>query len=225
MVHIDSSLRRFTQLAAQPAKVALPAKAAQSGAISAPAIPDFRALFSGVATPTTAESDQTTAAQPAQAAQTQTADATTAQAIADFRALFGGGGVTTPATAGASVTTPATAEPAQTTAAPTAESVFGANPWVTNPTGQGPSGTYSFNPLYFATPQTAAKVAQMVGGTVVENSELAGAGGFAQQQPNLMVKLPDGRLVNAGLIASFYTHGYPQSYIDRLIANEVNTTT
>ena len=36
-----------------------------------------------------------------------------------------------------------------------------------------------------------------------------------------MVKLSDGRLINPGLVASFYTHGYPQSYVDQMIANEV----
>ncbi len=110
--------------------------------------------------------------------------------------------------------------------APTAESVFGPNPWLSNPTGAAPNGiTYSYNPLYFATPQTAAKVAQMVGGTVVESNSFTTNGGpFAQQQPCQMVRLADGRLINAGLVASFYTHGYPQSYIDKLVAAEVNNT-
>ena len=43
----------------------------------------------------------------------------------------------------------------------------------------------------------------------------------AQQQATQMVRLPDGRLINPGLVASFYTHGYPQSYIDMMIAAEV----
>lgn len=150
----------------------------------------------------------------AQTSQAQTtASSVNDQAVADFRALFSG------------VTTAGTAQPTTTNTAPTAESVFGANPWVTNPTGQGPWGTYAFNPLYFATPQTAAKVAQMLGGTVVQSNEFTASGGsFSQQQPNQMVKLADGRLVNPGLVASFYTHGYPQSYIDQLIANEVRDT-
>ena len=105
--------------------------------------------------------------------------------------------------------------------APTAQSVFGPNPWISNPTGTGPDGSsYSYNPMYFATAATAAQVAQMVGGTVVASDQLANAGGFAQQQPNQMVRLANGTLINAGLVASFYTHGYPQSYIDRLVANE-----
>jgi hypothetical protein len=110
-------------------------------------------------------------------------------------------------------------------AAPTAESVFGPNPWIANPTGTSADGsTYGYNPLYFATAATAAKVAQMVGGKVVASDQLAAAGGFLQQQPNQMIELADGRLVNAGQVAAFYTHGYPQSYIDMLIQNETQGT-
>src|SRR5260370_5582190 len=54
--------------------------------------------------------------------------------------------------------------PATTTSsmAPTAQSLFGANPWSTGAGGTGPSGSYSYNPYYFATPATAANVAQML---------------------------------------------------------------
>jgi hypothetical protein len=108
------------------------------------------------------------------------------------------------------------------TSTPTAESVFGPNPWVANPTGTGPGGPYPLNPYYFATPQTAAIVAQMVGGTVVQaNSFTPNGGGFRQPQANLMVQLPDGRMINPGLVASFYTHGYSQSYVDMMVACEV----
>ena len=108
---------------------------------------------------------------------------------------------------------------------PTAESVFGDNPWVADPTGIAPNGdSYGYNPLYFATASTAAQVAQMVGGTVVTDNELAPGGGFLQQQPNEMVQLSNGTLINPGLVAAFYTHGYPQSYIDQMIANEVSGT-
>jgi hypothetical protein len=110
-------------------------------------------------------------------------------------------------------------------AAPTAESVFGSNPWIANPTGTAPDGSsYGYNPLYFATAATAALVAQMVGGKVVASDQLASAGGFQQQQPNQMVELANGRLINAGQVAAFYTHGYPQSYIDMLIQNETQET-
>ena len=108
--------------------------------------------------------------------------------------------------------------------APTAESVFGANPWMSNPTGIAPNGqTYGYNPYYFATQKTAQQVAQMVGGTVVTANQFTpgGGGGFMQQQPNYMVQLPDGRMINPGLVASFYDHGYPQSYVDMMVACEV----
>jgi hypothetical protein len=63
----------------------------------------------------------------------------------------------------------------------------------------------------------------MVGGTVVQSNQFTGNGGvFTQQQPNLMVQLPDGHLINPGLVASFYAHGYPQSYVDQLVSNEVD---
>jgi hypothetical protein len=143
-------------------------------------------------------------------------ETSTDSGAADFRALF------TPKV-------PSTAVPGSLPApkpSPTAESVFGPNPWVTNPTGTGPDGsTYGYNPLYFATLETAAKVAQMVGGTVVQSNQFTGNGGtFTQQQPNQMVQLPDGRLINPGLVASFYTHGYPQSYVDQMVLNEVKNT-
>lgn len=131
-----------------------------------------------------------------------------------FSALFPDTGTHTPA-------------PAQSTAppAPTAESVFGANPWLANPTGQGPGGSFGFNPIYFATPQTAAQVATMLGGKVVQANDICSASGspFAQQQPNEMVQLPNGKVVNAGVIASFYTHGYPQSFVDQMVANEIKS--
>src|ERR1039458_157168 len=83
--------------------------------------------------------------------------------------------------------------------APTAQSLFGASPWIANPGGTGPGVSYSYNPIYFATPQTAARVAQMLGGTVVATDALTPNGPFVQNQPNQMVQLPNGRLGNAGL--------------------------
>ena len=137
---------------------------------------------------------------------------------ADFRKLF----TSNPAPAAA-------APPAQTVQpalAPTPQSAFGASPWVANPLGRNPDGTlFGYNPWYFATPQTAAQVAQMLGGTVVASNEFTATGSpFVQQQPNLMVQMPDGRRINAGLVASFYAHGYPQSYINTLIAAQINGT-
>ena len=152
---------------------------------------------------------------------TTVSDTSTDTGAADFRALFTPKISSTPGTGNPTSVNPPAANPA-----PTAESVFGANPWMTNPTGVGPNGqTYGYNPFYFATPDTAAKVAQMVGGTVVQSNQFTGNGGaFTQQQPNLMVQMPDGGLINPGLVASFYTHGYPQSYVDQLVSNEAKNT-
>jgi hypothetical protein len=132
---------------------------------------------------------------------------------ANFQALFSGKSTNAPV---------AVAQPPQP--APTPEDAFGANPWVQNPTGIGPDGTtYGYNSQYFATPTTAAAVAQMLGGTVVQMNAFTNAPGttFQQQQPNQMVKLPGGGLINPGLVAGFYTHGYPQSMVDQMISNEV----
>lgn len=128
-------------------------------------------------------------------------------------------------------TAPATTPAANSNAAAngnaafTAEQVFGPNPWLSNPAGTGPNGvTFGYNPLYFATPSTAAAVARMVGGTVVEDNEFTKntpGTPFVQQQPNEMVRLPTGALINPGLIASLYTHGLPQWEVDQAIANEV----
>jgi len=108
--------------------------------------------------------------------------------------------------------------------APTAQSLFGNNPWITNAGGTGPGASYSYNPSYFATPQTAAKVAQMLGGTVVAQNAITPSGPFVQNQPNEMVQLANGRLVNAGLIADMYNHGYTQQTVDQMVSAEVTGT-
>lgn len=176
---------------------------------------DFRAVLSlrsSAATGTRASAPSTATSTPA-TAQPQTAPA--AQAVA-----------TTPAPAAADPNS-ASGASASINGAPTAEQVFGSSPWLSDPTGTGPGGlTFGYNPLYFATPQTAAVVAQMVGGTVVQDNEFTKdtpGDPFAQQQPNEMVELPGGALINPGLIASLYTHGLPQWEIDQAITNEVNS--
>ena len=151
-------------------------------------------------------------------AKTQSARKPGSSATPSFRTLF-----TRVSPAVTPAATPAVA-PAKPLASvpPTPELVFGASPWETNPLGRNPNGTeFSYNPIYFASPNTAAQVAQMLGGTVTENNALAAS---AQEQPNRMVQMPDGRMINSGLVASFYSHGYPQSYIDGLLAREINGT-
>lgn len=105
---------------------------------------------------------------------------------------------------------------------PTAQEVFGPDPWVKNPTGaETTTGqTYPFNPYYFATPEAAQIVADMVGGTVFE-SVITRFGPFTQSHPNQMVQLPSGKVINAGLFMSFWDNGYSQAYIDLLVKSEL----
>ena len=119
--------------------------------------------------------------------------------------------------------TPVVTAPAATASwmAPTAQSLFGDNPWSTDAGGNGPGGSYNYSHYYFATPQTAAKVAQMLGGKVVAMDAITPYGPFKQNQPNQMVQMPDGKLINAGLIAGLYDHGYSQGTVDQLVASEV----
>ena len=150
-------------------------------------------------------------------AASKTANKSDAPAAADpganFRALF--------TSVPAAVSTAPVAPP--TPAVPTAQSMFGPNPWATNPGGMAPNGvSYSYNHYYFATPATAQKVAQMVGGKVVETNAITPFGPFQQNMPNQMVQLPSGRLINAGLFASFYDNGYSQQFIDRLVSSQIN---
>ena len=101
---------------------------------------------------------------------------------------------------------------------PTLESVFGTGDvWLSDPTGSGDGASWNYNPIYFATQQTAETVAQILGGTVVASDDITSAPGspLQQSQPNEMVQLSNGTQVNAGLVADLYNHGYPQSYIDR----------
>ena len=166
----------------------------------------------------------------ASAAQAATAAVTMKAAVAASTAQTAASAATAPATVAASTAqTEAATDATQaddSSSAPTAESVFGPTPWVANPTGMAPDGSsYGYNPMYFASAATAAKVAQMVGGKVVTSNQFTSADGpFQQQQPNQMVELANGTLINPGLVAGFYTHGYPQSYIDFLVQNEIQGT-
>lgn len=135
----------------------------------------------------------------------------------------------TPATAAGTTTTAATTTASATqaaadTASDPAGPLFGANPWVADPTGSGPDNSVTnYNPIYFATQQTAQVVAQMVGGTVVQSDQFTNAPGspFQQDQPNYMVQLPNGGQINPGLVADIYTHGWNQSFVTQQVDNEV----
>ena len=131
----------------------------------------------------------------------------------------------TPADAAPAAATPYIAGLAATdpNAVMSAQDAFGATPWMQNAGGNGPAGAFNLNPMYFASQQTAQTVATMLGGTVVPVDTFAQTAGnhFTQNQPNEMVKLPDGSLINAGLVAGFFTHGYQLSMIKTMIQNEI----
>lgn len=131
-------------------------------------------------------------------------------------------GTVTPWSPAAAATAPAAPAATASPMAATAQSLFGANPWCTDAGGTGPNSSYSYNSYYFATPQTAARVAQMLGGKVVEMDAITPFGPFKQNQPNRMVQMPDGRLINAGVVAGFYDHGYTQQMVNKMIAAEVS---
>jgi len=218
MVHLISSLKAAPVRA--PSTVRAPSAAlvktrqsatktaVKSGTAGTTA--SFRSLLSAKPAATVSE---TASRNSSSSATSASAASGSAAASTDWRSLFTGRLV------------PAVPDPPSHDAPPTAESVFGPNPWLSNPGGQGPNGiVYSYNRIYFATPATAAKVAQMMGGKVVETYAITPYGPFQQNQPNQMVQLPDGRLINAGLVADYFSHGWPQSLIDRAIAADVAGT-
>jgi hypothetical protein len=102
--------------------------------------------------------------------------------------------------------------------------VFGSNPYITNPGGTAPNGvTYSYNPTYFATRATADKLAQMYGGTVVEMNAITPYGPFQQSHANEMIRFPNGNVVNAGILASYFDRGWSRDQINQAIAGEINS--
>lgn len=135
-------------------------------------------------------------------------------------------GTATPSGSSSTPAAPATpaAQPASPSQVPTAQSVFGDQPWMEDPQGAGADGSkWSYNPIYFATQATAQQVASMVGGTVFTEDAITSAPGTTLHQttPNEMVLLPGGAVLNPGLIADFYDHGYSQSMVNQMIQNEI----
>ena len=194
MAYVIPSMRMAPRPALAPRSGARPAST--STATTSVTKPDFRTLLNKQ--PVAASTTQTTPATPA-------VPATSVHTIGSI--MLGG-----------PVVNPVVNEPVM---APTAESLFGSNPWISDAGGKGPAGSYSYNKYYFATPETAAKVAQMLGGKVVATNDITPFGPFVQNQPNQMVQMPDGRLINAGIIASYYDRGATQQSVDALIKAEV----
>ena len=196
MVNFIPSIRTALRHAFTPRSGA---RAAGANTVTSGDKPDFQTLLNKQ--PVAA---QTTSATPASTT-TTAAPATPVRTIGSI--MLGG-----------PVINPVTSEPVM---APTAESLFGPNPWITTAGGKGPAGSYSYNKYYFATPETAAKVAQMLGGKVVATNDLTPYGPFVQSDANQMVQMPDGRLINAGIIASYFDRGATQQSVDALIKGEI----
>jgi hypothetical protein len=159
---------------------------------------------------------ETTASTVPGSASSSPTDSPATDAVADFRTLFGGN---KPA---ASTPTAAPAQPAKQTN-PTVQSVFGSNVYIADPGGVAPNGVaYTYNPQYFATRSTADKLAQMYGGTVVEQNALAPYCGYQQTHMNEMIRFSNGNVINAGLLASYYNQGWSQAQVDKAILAEIN---
>jgi hypothetical protein len=133
-----------------------------------------------------------------------------------------------PAASAPQLAHPASTAPAAqpSSAAATADSPYpdlGPHPFMDNPTGNGPTGSFGFNPEYFPTEETADKIAGMLGGKVVpQNAVLSSPGSpFKQNQVNYMVELPNGRTINPGFIAQSISSGQPRTTIDAIIYSEV----
>jgi hypothetical protein len=110
---------------------------------------------------------------------------------------------------------------------PTVAGVFGAaSPWLANPTGTGPvvGGIITFNPQYFATPQTAALVAGWFNGTVTTDTSFCGPASnlFKPDQYPAAVQVPGGGLINPGLVAAFFSHSLPIQQIQAMLQNEAD---
>lgn len=141
----------------------------------------------------------------------------------DFRDLFRNYQPASKAPAAPAPTaTPLTA-PAPAVAPGPSKLEIGDDAFVAQPTGKMPDGrSYGFNPVYFASDETAQKIADLVGGIVVKRADLVDTGGFAQDQLNNMIQMPNGKLINAGLLASVFTHGYSEYYCEQFIARETS---
>jgi len=93
------------------------------------------------------------------------------------------------------------------------------NASMTGPDGQ----SWPLNSSYFATLDTAGRIAQMYGTGEVVTQPAGGTGGpFGANAQEYHIRLEDGRLVNAGMLASYYVRNPDNLYpgvADRLIRN------
>jgi hypothetical protein len=56
---------------------------------------------------------------------------------------------------------------------------------------------------------------------VVEKNAITPCGPFQQNQMNQMIEFPNGNVVNAGILASYFDRGWSQPEIDSAIAGEI----
>ena len=124
-------------------------------------------------------------------------------AAADFRQLFSG--------------LPGPAIPAADTAPPEAPFV----PVFRNATITDGKQVWALNRTYFASQETAQWIASKYGNGLVVEVPAGGNGGFFSASANeYHVKLADGRLVNAGILAGYYERNPPDKFpglADKLI--------
>lgn len=97
-------------------------------------------------------------------------------------------------------------------------------PTFQNVTESGPDGqSWPLNSNYFATAETAFKMAGLYGTGEVVAVDAGGSGGpFGASAQEYQIRLQDGRLVNAGILASYYTRNPENLYpgvADRMIRN------
>ncbi len=95
---------------------------------------------------------------------------------------------------------------------------FEQNPVVTGPNGY----SSNMNPIYFADPATAQRMAQQLGGELFYGDQFGSPGSPTTFPNQALIRLPNGQVVNAGLVANTYNHGYSQNYIDMVLAGIVN---
>ena len=87
------------------------------------------------------------------------------------------------------------------------------------------SAVWALNKDYFATRDTAQWIANKYGTGEVVETQFEGSGGpFAASAQEFQVKLADGRMVNAGILASYYERKPETQFpgvADKLIRNQL----
>jgi hypothetical protein len=92
-----------------------------------------------------------------------------------------------------------------------------------NQTVTGPNGYSSnMNPIYFADPATAQRMAQQLGAELFYGDQFGSPGSPTSFPQQALLRLPNGQVVNAGLVANTYNHGYSQNTIDQILAGIIN---